>query len=288
MLNWQELVRVVLVPLLVSAVIAGVGLWRRWLWTMPAAAGAGFLSGYALLGVPKLPPRDGTDWLFWGAVPVTALGIAGALTQRRGAWVLGASAGAVAFALIRPLSQSGVSVAELYGIPLLLAGVGAVLCLAIDLAERRVGSLAMAAALCVVLGGTAVVVLSSNVRIVGLYGIAAAVALGPVAVAVLGSRLTVGRSVGLAAGRNIGIVAVPIAAGLLVAGRYYPDPGVSWTNFVVLMASPALLPIAAALPGRRTWARGLAAVVLVALAVGCVAVPTALTAMKAAEGYSGP
>ncbi len=273
MLNWQELVRVVLVPLVVAAAIAGLGRWRRWLWAMPAAAGAGFLAGYALLGVPGLPPRDGTDWLFWVAVPLTFLGIADALARRRWGWVLGASAGAVAFALIRPLWQSGVSAGALYGIPLLLSVVGAVLCLVIDLSERRVGSVAVVAALCVVLGGTAVVVLSSNLRIVGLYGIAASVALGPVG-AVAGR---------LAAGRSVGVLTIPIVAGLLVAGRYYPDPGVSWTNFVVLMASPLLVLIAAALPGRKNWARGLVAVVLVAVAVGCVAAPTALTAMKAAE-----
>jgi hypothetical protein len=278
MLNWQELVRVVLVPLVVAAAIAGLGRWRRWPWAMPAAAGAGFLSGYVLLGVPRLPPRDGTDWLFWAAIPLTFLGIADAWARRRWTWVLGASAGAVAFALIQPLAESGVSAGALYGMPLLLAAVGAVLCLVIDLSDRRIGPVAVVAALCVVAGGTAVVVLSSNLRIVGLYGIAASVALGTVAVAVFGSRL--------AAGGSVGIVAIPIVAGLLVAGRYYPDPGVSWTNFVVLMASPLLLLIGAAVPGRRNWVPGLAAVVLVAVAVGCVAAPTALTAMKAAGGYS--
>src|SRR3954468_1732661 len=97
MVTPSELFRVLLAPLVVSAIVAAIGRWRKWAWAMPLAAGVGFLVGYALLGVPKLPPRDGTDWLFWLAVPVTLLGVVDATVGRRWGWALGlAAASAVA------------------------------------------------------------------------------------------------------------------------------------------------------------------------------------------------
>src|SRR4051812_20720167 len=72
MVTPSELLRVLLAPIFVSALLAGIGRWRRWAWAMPIAVGAGFVAGYALIGVPKLPPVDGTDWLFWLTAPVTA------------------------------------------------------------------------------------------------------------------------------------------------------------------------------------------------------------------------
>src|SRR5688572_14811626 len=97
MVTAAELLRVVLAPVIVSAVIAGIGRWRNWPWAMPLAAGAGFLTGYGLIGVPRLPPRDGTDWLFWLAIPATLFGVVDALVGKRWGWALGAAAGAVAW-----------------------------------------------------------------------------------------------------------------------------------------------------------------------------------------------
>ena len=131
----------------------------------------------------------------------------------------------------------------------------------------------MVAGLCLALGGAAVVVLSSNYGVAGRYGIAASAALGPIA-------LLTGK---LPAGRSVAVVCVPLLAGLLAGGRYYPDPGVTVLNFSVLIAAPALLLLAAAIPGNKVWARGVIAVLAVAIAVGSVAAPTALAAKKAAE-----
>jgi hypothetical protein len=273
MITSGELIRVLLAPIVVAAAIAGIGRWRRWAWAMPLAAGAGFVTGYALLGVPKLPPRDGTDWLFWVAIPATLLGVLDAMLGRRWGWALGGFAGVAAIVVGMPLAPHAVSHASLFGTAALLALGGLAVCLAAHFGERRVTPAAVVAALCITLGGTAVVVLSSNLRIVGVYGIAAAAAVGPVAV--LAGRLN--------AGRSVAVVAVALLAGLLAGGRFYPDPGVTWTNFVILLFAPVLLLAGAFIRAKRDWIRGVVAVLAVAIAVAAVTAPTALAAKKAAE-----
>ena len=91
MLTVAELVRALLVPAVIAGLIAALGRWRGWNWMPPVAVGAGFLAGYAAFGVPTLPPRDGTDWLFWLAIPLTLLGVVDAtvLRERRWGWAVG-------------------------------------------------------------------------------------------------------------------------------------------------------------------------------------------------------
>jgi len=270
----SELLRVILAPVIVSAVVAGLGRWRKSAWAMPLAAGAGFLTGYALIGVPRLPPRDGTDWLFWLAFPLTVLGIVDALVGKRWGWSLGAAAGAVAWVILAPLVPGAVTRLELVSAALAFALAGAAVTFCIQLAEPRVAAAAVVAGLCVALGATAVVVMSSNLRIVGVYGIAASAALGPVAV----FAGTLSRS-----GRAVAIVCIPLLAGLLVGGRYYTEPGVSGLNLVTLRAAPALLLLGAVIPGNKDWVRGIVAALAVATAVSVVTAPTAMAAKKTAE-----
>lgn len=283
MVTPSDLLRVILAPVIVSVLIAGIGRWRKWAWAMPPAAGAGFVAGYALTIyamtgsariVPRLPPLDGTDWLFWLAVPLTLLGVIDALAGGRWGWALGAAAGAVAWVIVAPLVPHAVTTTELAAAVAAFAVAGAAVAFCLQLAEPRVTATAVIAALCVTLGAAAVVVMSSNLRIVGIYGIAASAALGPVAV--FAGKLP-------HAGRAVTVACVPLLAGLLVGGRYYPDPGVSWVNLVTLMIAPALLLIGAAVPGKKDWPRGAAGALAVAIAVAAVTLPTALAAKRAAE-----
>ena len=283
MLTLADLLRVVLAPVIVAAVIAGVGLWRRWAWAMPLAAGAGFLTGYALAFsaasdyarfVPRLPPRDGTDWLFWLAIPLTVLGVIDALVGKRWGWALATASGAVAWVIVAPLLPETVKTSELAMLATALALGAVAVALCIHFAEPRVTATAVVAALCITLGAAAVVVLSSNLRIAGVYGIAASAALGPVAVFAWRTPR---------AGRAVAITALPFLAGLLVGGHYYPDPGVTWVNLSTLLAAPALLLIGLAIPGKRDWVRGICAVLAVTIVVAVVTVPTALAAKQAAE-----
>ena len=277
MVTTNELLRVLLLPLLVSAVVAGVGRWRRLPWCAPLAAGVGFLAGYAAVGVPKLPPADGTDWLFWLAVPLTLLGGVIARFGGRAGWLLGLAAGAVSYGVARPIVPGAVSPHA----ALLLAGFFAAAGVAVSAATRvaasRAGAWAVGVGWAVVVGGAAVLVMSSNLRVVGVYGIAAAAAVGPAGV--LGApRL-----------RGFGPVAAGLLAGLLTGGRLYPDPGVAWTPLVIFALAPLLLAFAALLPTRRRWVRGVVGVVLVAVAVAAVVVPAAVAAKHAAEDdpYAG-
>src|SRR6476469_284763 len=97
MLTLHEFLCAIIIPAVISALIAGLGFWRRWAWTMPAAAGIGFLAGYRVHPTwPDFPPQDGTDWLFWATMPLIALAIIDALIGRRWSWIFGAAAGGVA------------------------------------------------------------------------------------------------------------------------------------------------------------------------------------------------
>jgi hypothetical protein len=271
MLTVDEALRAVLAPMVVAAAIAAVGWWRRWPWAMPAAAGAGFLAGYALVGVPRLPPLDGTDWLFWLAFPVTALGVIHALTGWRWGWLIGAAAGVVALVIVAPLAPYAVSTGAMLGTAVALAAAGAALCYVARVVEERVGPRTLMAGLCIVMGGAAVVVFSSNLRSGGLYGLAAAAALAPVAV------FATPRASAVAT------VAVPVLAGLLAGGHYYPEPGVTRTHLIILLVAPTLLLVGALVPRKWPWARPVAAVLAVAVATAAVAAPAALAAKKASE-----
>ena len=271
-----ELLRVLLLPLLVSAIIAAVGRWRRWAWAMPVAAGVGFMAGFAAVGVPGLPPADGTDWLFWLAIPATLLGVLDATLGRRWGWGLGAAAGVVAWLIARPLVPAAVTMPAAGVLALVLATTGLAWTLS-DRTAARLGGWAVGVAISGVVGATAVVVMSSNLRVVGIYGIAAAAAVGPAAGLAVGGR------------RGVILVAACLAAGLLTGGRFYADPGVTWPQLIVLAAAPILLWPATLVPGNRRWVRGVISVLLVAIAAAAVAVPTAVAAKHAAEDdpYAG-
>ncbi len=280
MLTLHELEYALLIPAVIAALITGLGLWRGWAWLMPAAAGLGFLAGYFVLsGVPGIPPQDGTDWLFWATIPLIVLAVVDATIGKWWGWAFGAAAGGVALLIVAPLAHSGIGWGTIAICALLTAACGAAVALVAQWVEPRLGSRAIAAALCITLGAAAVVVLSSNSRVVGTYGLAAAAAMGSVAI-------LIGR---LRAARSVAILASGVLTGLLIGGHYYPEPGVPLIDLVILMLAPLLILPFAMLPARWTWWRGVVAVVAVAVVVGSVTVPTALKAKRAAEGdpYAG-
>lgn len=280
MLTNQELLYNVLLPVVISALIAAIGAWRRWPFTMPLAAGVAFIVAYATTGLPRFPPHDGTDWLFWLAIPLTLIAVGESLfgklvggahptgTSRFG-WLLGAAAGAVTFLLLKPLGD--VSSQVLWTTTALVTLTGVALVFVASLAQRRLGSFWTLAPFCVAAAGAGVVILSSDSRTIGLHGIAAAAAIGPVVV--LGARLR--------AAQSLAILIVPLLAGLLLAGHFYA--GVTHTHMIVLLAAPLLLLLGVFLPIRQQWLRGLIALIATIIAVAAVTAPTALAAKKAAE-----
>lgn len=294
MITPMELLRVLLGPVIVAAFLALLGRLLRWGWLMPLALGAGFLTGYSLLDVPPLPPRDGTDWLYWVMIPITVWGVVdGIMGSRRGAefgggiggnilsgLIGGALLGGLVLMLLKPLITGyvgGLHWGVVSTASLIVAGWGAAMIWLLTGASKRLGNWAVLAGLWLLLSGTAVVVMSSNMRVMGLYGIAAAAAMGPVMV-LMGNVRGV---------RSVTLVALAILAGELVSGRYYPDEGISSVNLLVLGLSPLGLVLAMLVPGKRNWVRGLVGVLLVAIAVAAVTVPTALTAAKAAGEIPG-
>jgi hypothetical protein len=226
-----------------------------------------------LAGLPRLPPSNGTDRLFWLAMPVTVLGLLDAILGGRWGWILGASAGAVALGILRPLYTMTDPIV-LWATVAALTVVGVLLAWVAWFAERRMGTAWTLLAFSFALGAAGVMVMSSNLQTVGIYGLAAACAVGPVAV-------IAGTQVGAA--RSVAVVAAPLLAGLLVAGRHYPEPGVPLVEGLVLLAAPVLLVIGAVLPVRRLWVRGVVGLLLVVIAVAAVTAPAAVAAKRAAE-----
>lgn len=273
-----ELFRVLLWPLVVSGLIAAVGRWRMWAWAMPLALGVGFMTGVAALigqpayfGRPALPPADGTDWLFWLAIPLTVVGILDATRGGKWGWLMGLVAAGVAYVILRPLPTTAYPHAQAFVLVLGLGVAAAAAALAARITRPSIGSWAVGIALAITLGAAGVVVMSSGLRVVGLYGLAAAAATGPAAV--LMPRK----------GRGVTVVAMGLLAGLLTGGRFYPDPGVTMTSVFVLAAAPLLLIPAVFVPSKLLVVRAIVGVTLVAVAVAAVAVPTAVAAKKAAE-----
>ncbi|HSI32182.1 MAG TPA: hypothetical protein VK986_01220 [Tepidisphaeraceae bacterium] len=288
MLTDREILLSSAVPILVAAVIALVGYWRRWAWAGAVAAGSGFLVAYGAqfareprwFVAPPFPPHDGTDWVFWSAVPLTALGVGAALV--RGWWgvIGGLAAGSVAYMVLWPVVKSG---AVPHGAALadaaVVAGAGVLTVFAARFAAARVGGMWVVAALSVVAGGTGVLVMASGMKDVGLHGMAGGAAVFGAAVAALPRR-------GLDSSRvvtGIAVVATGIVGGLIAASRGYADPALPWSSAGVILASPVLLVIGAFIPGRRRWVAGAIALLAVAVAVGGIAGPAAAKAKRDAE-----
>ena len=79
------------------------------------------------------------------------------------------------------------------------------------------------------------------------------------------------------------MMSIGLLAGLLAGGRYYPNSGLSAFDFHAFGAAPLLIPLAAFLPGKRRWMRGLLALLLTSAAVWPIAIPAALEAKRVAE-----
>lgn len=276
MLTHDEILKALLVPAIVSALIGAVGCWRRWAWAMPLALGAGFVLGYWLMRAPAWNPSDGSERLYWLAMPVTLLAMLHRWT--RGWTVL--LAGAVALVLMQPLYPRHATVSHLWGLSWALAGAGALHWFATRFAEARLGAGWIVAAWAVVLEGAGVLVMSSNFRAMGLTGMTAAAATAPLV-------MLIGRAGGA---RAVVAVAFPLLVGVLINGRFYADPGITWVQLGVLMGAPLVVAAGALVPVKRRWVRGVAALLAVMILVGAIVGPAALAAKKAAENpdpYAG-
>jgi hypothetical protein len=281
MIGQREIFLGVLLPLVISGVIAGVAGWRGWVWLLPLAAGGAFFVGYAaMVSQVRVPPVYGSDWLMWLAPVAGLVGGVGAILRR--GWLPGALAGVVALVVVWPLPAESVSARTWW---LTAAGVavgGGGVVAAIAWSSSRVPAGWAIGTLAGVLAGAGVLVMSSHFRDMGVYGLSAAVSVVPAAFAGMWIDRR-DREAGARATRGVAVYAVAVLAGVLAAGRFYAEPGITWGQFVPLLLSPGLMALGAVTPGRRAWVRGVIAITVVGIVVAGVALPAALKAKRAAE-----
>lgn len=280
MLSNREMLFGIVLPLAVALVIGLIAWWTRRAWLLPLAGGAGFLAGYASslsstggFALPRLPPSDGTDWLFWTTLPAIVLAMLAAWRQSRWLTILGAWAGVVVWAILRPLVPGTLDAVATMEFGAAAAVLGMIVVAVHSLVAARIGHGWSVLSLCIVLAGAGVTVLSSNLRTVGVYGIGAATAVG--GLFQFAPRLR--------AAPAVAILTISILCGLLAGGRFYPDPAVSWAGVGILLAAPLLMLVGLTVPTKRPCFRGIVGLLAVIIAVAAVAAPAALAAKRAAQ-----
>jgi hypothetical protein len=297
MLTTGELLRAVLLPAIVALAVAMIARWRRWSWALPLVIGIGFVAGwFAFAGMPSLPPRDGTDWLFWltgYTIPVAVVVFAENRWNARSlvVWlgVMATCVGLTALGVALPLARAGtISIAGLFVVALAFSAGAAALAFVSRIAAARVGVVALFCVMSLTAGATGVVIFASHIRVVGIYGLSAAAAIGGTAVALIGMS-----GLSTFAITATELFAAAVVAGLLSGGHYYAESGISWGTATMLFALPDLVLIGALLPTRRKWVRSLVGVFVVGIAAAAIAAPLAIKAKKAAEqdpyaGYLNP
>lgn len=272
MFTIHDLLAAAVVPLLISAALLGVGKWRNWPWMPPLAIGGGFLAGYALLGFPKLPPRDGTDWLFWLTIPLTGLGLATSALWPGRIWPLAISTSLVSLVILHPIVPRGLSLPAWCAVGAILLPAGWLQGWIVRVSTPRVGPRTMACSLAMITFGAAVLIASSHLRIVGVYGLTATSAFIPACILISSPRSIAG----------LATLLLPLLSGMLLAGHFYADPGVPWLPLLVLLTAPALFLLPAMLPASPSW-RQLACFILIAAAVAAAMLPAAIAAKRASE-----
>ncbi len=240
MITSSQAVHAILIPFVISAFLAALGRWRSWRWMMPTAVGAAFLTGYGLLEVPRFPPIDGTDWLFWLAIPATLLAIVDSILLPNWGWAFGAAAArrlrwssSIRSSPARHLPPSAVARQSQWPS-------SAPDCAWRSGRSRRGSAVGPSSPDFVLRRGASIVVLASDSASVGIRGLAGAAALAPLV-------LLTARPVHSA--RSISMIAVAVLAGILAGGHFYA--GVTFAQFAVLLLSPALLLAGFAVPGKR-------------------------------------
>ncbi len=307
MMTMRDILTGILLPLAASALLMLLGIWSRLRWMGAIAVAAGFLAAYAATGRPEFPPHDGVDWLFWLAGPMAVVGAAAGLlwkgagrnsvTTPRGpsvvaSGIVGAALGGLlaavaAYVVARPLILVGsVPAAEGYELAAGAMVVGAVAVWLSQWAAGRMGGGWVILAWSIALGGTGVVLMSTALRAVGIHGLSASAgtfAAGMVALAMRGKT----RRIGGGASGGVAVLAAGLMGGLLSAGKFYPPgDGVAWWAAGLLMVSAGLVICGAAIPGKARWLKAVVGLLAVAIAVGALAAPAALKAMKAAEAMA--
>lgn len=279
MLSAREILLGVLLPLMMSGALGLIAWWRGWRWLLPIGAGMAFLSGYASslggggFGLPGWPPRDGTDYLFWATLPAIALAAVSAQWPRWWSALFGLWAGVVVWLIVKPLSPGTVPATALWVLGLAAAVYGVAVVWAFSVAARRIGERTTALALAMVLGAAGILVLSSNLRTTGVYGMGAGAALA-------GSALFAGS---LRCARPLAILGGALLVGLLAAGWYYPDPGISVWGAAGVALAPVVMWAGLLVPARRSRIRSLVAILATAVVLSAATLPSAIAAKNAAE-----
>jgi hypothetical protein len=285
MLTLRDILFTALLPAAWSAIVLAIA-WRPWRkhapndwghWAGPVAlAGAFVLSFVGAAGrLPPVPPIQVTDWLPYIAMAAAVIGVIDATLQipRTARWAIGcACIAAATWLLIRPLPAETHSLSTKLGWLVMRAVVWGGWWIALDgLAHERPG-FSVPRDLLIVTAASALVLMMSGSKLLGLLG-------GSLA-ASLAAFVVIGFFADLSIARGGALVLAALLSGLLICGLFYAS--LARQNALLLLLA-AVLTSAARFPPVKNlagWKRHSVQIALAAVPAGLAVALTAAEFIK--------
>lgn len=295
MLTLRDIVFTVALPAAWSAIVLLIA-WRPWrgrapiaerFWGGPLALAGSLTLSFvgALRGPPPFPPNEVTDWLPYIAVAAAVIGMADATLQipRNVRWAIGCGCIAAAtWLLIRPLPAETHSLLTKLGWLVMRAVIWGGWWIAIDALSHDSRGASVPRDLLIVTASSALVLMMSGSKLLGLLG-------GSLA-ASLAVFVAVGLFAELSMARGGVLVLATLLSGLLICGLFYAS--LSRGNAVLLLLAAVLTAAGRFRPVRNLtgWKQHVVRIVLVSvpagLALALAAAEFAKSMSESGSGYS--
>jgi hypothetical protein len=289
MLTFRDILFTVALPAAWSAVVILIA-WRPWrpnspttggFWAAPVGLAGSLILSFvgASGGRLPVPPIQVTDWLPYIAAAAAAIGVVDATVQipRGVRWAIGcACIAAATWLLIRPLPAETHSLSTKLGWLAMRVVIWGGWWILIDGLAGENPGISVPRDLLIVTAASALVLMMSGSKLLGLLGGSVAASLAVFVGVALFARLSIARGGAL--------VLATLISGLLICGLFYAS--LKSSNAVLLLLA-TVLTVATRFPPLKnlaSWKRHSAQIALVAIPAGLA---VALAAVEFAKSFSG-